>query len=183
MEAFHRIIGHIHNYQHQLGEKKVVKRRELLKHSLILAGIGAFPRLFAQEINSQLQSSDLIYLTPIKTNGQESSCQSEIWFVWDGLDIYVCTKTASWRAAAARMGLEHTRIWVGDLGVWTKAKYKTLPRINAVSSIIDDPMTVHQSLEMLGDKYPLGWLRWGSIFKKEMASGERSLIRYRPVSI
>ena len=103
--------------------------------------------------------------------------------MWDGLDIYVCTKTASWRATAPRLGLEHTRIWIGDLGVWTKAKYKELPRIEAVSSIIEDPMTVHKSLEMFGKKYPLGWIRWGSTFKKELASGERSLVRYRPVSI
>ena len=161
----------------------MIKRRDILKYSLLGGGIAAFSRLFAQEISSALQSSDLVYLTPIKTNGKESRCQSEIWFVWDGLDIYVCTKTDSWRARASLMGLEHTRIWVGDLGVWTQAKYKELPRISAVSSIVDDPKTIHKSLEMLGEKYPLGWLRWGPIFKKEMTSGERSLIRYRPVSI
>lgn len=170
-----------------------IKRRKLLQYSLLGSGIAAFPKLFAEKpfpekpfpekIGSTLQSSDLIYLTPIQTNGQESSCQAEIWFVWDGLDIYVCTKTASWRATAPRLGLEHTRIWIGDLGVWTKAKYKELPRIEAVSSIIEDPMTVHKSLEMFGKKYPLGWIRWGSTFKKELASGERSLVRYRPVSI
>ena len=165
----------------------MLNRRELVQFSLMAMGLAGLPKAFSaaysEEIGTQLQSSDLIYLTPIKTNGKESSCQSEIWYVWDGLDIYVCTKSKSWRARASTLGLEHTRIWIGDLGIWTKADYKKLPRISAVSSIISDPMTHHKALEMFGSKYPLGWLRWGSVFKKELANGERSLIRYRPLSI
>lgn len=165
----------------------MLNRREILQFSAMGIGLSALPSTYgasiSQDIGAKLQSSDLIYLTPIKTNGKESRCQSEIWYVWDGLDIYVCTKSKSWRATASRLGLEHTRIWVGDLGVWTKADYKKLPRISAVSSIISDTKAHDKALEMFGDKYPVGWLRWGSVFKKELANGERSLIRYRPVSI
>ena len=161
----------------------MLKRREVLKYSLMGAGLLALPKGFSAELKSELQSSDLVYITPIQTNGKESSCQSEIWYVWDGLDIYVCTKTKSWRATAPTLGLEHSTIWIGDLGVWTKADYKSLPRISAVSSINNDPLTRHRVLEMFGKKYPVGWLRWGPTFKEELASGERSLVRYRPISI
>ncbi|MBL4681564.1 MAG: hypothetical protein JKY88_12685 [Pseudomonadales bacterium] len=161
----------------------MLNRRELLQFSLMGLGLSGLPKAFSAEISAQLQSSDLIYLTPIQTNGKESSCQSEIWYVWDGVDIYVCTKSKSWRAKAPKLGLERTRIWVGDLGIWTKADYKNLPRISAISSISSDPVTHRKVLEMFGEKYPLGWLRWGSVFKKELANGERSLVRYRPLSI
>jgi len=161
----------------------MLNRRELLQFSLMGLGLSGLPKAFSAEISAQLQSSDLIYLTPIQTSGKESSCQAEIWYVWDGVDIYVCTKSKSWRTKASRLGLARTRIWIGDLGVWTKADYKKLPSISAVSSIIANPMAHHKALEMFGEKYPLPWLRWGSVFKKELASGERSLIRYRPLSI
>ncbi len=45
----------------------------------------------ADPITTGLSTSDLVYLSPIKSNGKESACQAEIWFVYDGADVYVCT--------------------------------------------------------------------------------------------
>ena len=35
-------------------------------------------------------------------------------------------------------------------------------------------------LELFGDKYPISWLRYKSIFTDGLADGSRSLLRYRP---
>ena len=80
-------------------------------------------------------------------------------------------------------GLDRTRIWVGDLGNWknTDGRYKTLPSIDAATSVVADEKIHAQALDMFGDKYPLGWIRWGSTFRKGLASGSRTLIRYRPL--
>ena len=161
----------------------MLKRRTLIQGTL--AGIGAsmLPAAQANELHQQLQESDLIYLTPIQSNGRESRCQSEIWYVWDGTDIFVCTETTTWRARAAASGLDHTRIWVGDLGNWknTDGAYKALPSIDAATSVVSDETVHAKALDMFGDKYPLGWIRWGSTFRKGLASGSRTLIQYRPL--
>lgn len=160
------------------------KRREVLKATGLGLMAGLAPRLaFASDaLPEGVHSSDLIYLTPIKANGQESSCQSEIWFVTDGTDLFVCTGTESWRARAARKGVTRTRIWVGDLGNWqnTDGKYKDLPRLEATASVVDDKARQDEILDLFGDKYPMSWVVYGPRFRNGLADGSRTMIRYRP---
>ena len=42
----------------------------------------------------------VVYLTPLRSDGSESRCHAEIWFVADGDDVFVCTPGDSWRAQA-----------------------------------------------------------------------------------
>ena len=160
----------------------MLKRREFIHHAIALAGLTLAAPSMAQDISGELEDSDLIYLTAIQSNGKDSRCQAEIWFVWDGQDIFVCTNTSAWRTQAIAKGLEHSRIWVGDLGNWkgTDGAYKTLPMIEASSSIIADKAQHARALELFGDKYPISWLRYKSIFTDGLADGSRSLLRYRP---
>ena len=166
----------------------MLKRRSFMQATLAGAGLSFLPRSGAAELpgvlKGELEESDLIYLTPIQSNGKESSCQSEIWYVWDGADIFVCTDTTAWRARAVAKGLDRTRIWVGDLGNWkrTDGKYKALPSMEAASSIVTDKSLHAEALELFGNKYPFGWIRYGSIFKEGLESGSRTLLKYRPVS-
>lgn len=160
----------------------MLKRREFVHHTIALAGLTLATSSRAADIREELQDSDLIYLTAIQSNGRDSRCQAEIWYVWDDQDIYVCTRTDAWRTQAIVQGLQHSRIWVGDLGNWTRTDgaYKALPMIEASGSIITDKTQHASALELFGDKYPISWLRYKSIFTDGLADGSRSLLRYRP---
>ena len=160
----------------------MLNRRQFVQVAITGTTLSLLPHSKATELSHNLESSDLIYLTPLKSNGTESRCQSEIWYVWDGTDIYVCTDTTAWRAKAPALGLKQTRIWVGDLGNWksTNGEYKQLPRIDAVTNIVKDSVVHAKTLEMFGEKYPLGWVRWGPTFKRGLKDGSRTLLQYRP---
>ena len=129
-----------------------------------------------------IDASDLIYVTPIRSDGSESNCQSEVWFVAEGSDLYIVTMTTSWRVRAVKKGLHKARIWVGDLGQWqnTNGKYKSLPQLEAVVSEVDDADQQQRILELFGSKYRLQWIYWGSKFRDGMADGTRTMLKYRP---
>ncbi|MFT4676923.1 MAG: hypothetical protein ACJAX5_001085 [Patiriisocius sp.] len=157
-------------------------RRYFLQTAAVLGSLGFFRPAAGEAATEGLSSSELVYLTPIKSNGEESRCQAEIWFVYDGAAVYVCTRSESWRAQAPALSLASTRIWVGDLGQWqdTEGKYKSLPTMMAQASIEYDQQEHKRVLELFGDKYGLAWLAWGPRFRKGLADGSRTLIKYRP---
>ena len=134
-------------------------------------------------LEAALAATDLIYLTPLKADGSESRCQSEIWFVADATDIYVVTAADAWRARAVKSGLHQARVWVGDLGTWTKTegRYRTLPQIEATGESVTAPADHERVLELFGSKYSMSWLVWGPRFRNGLADGSRVMLRYRPV--
>jgi hypothetical protein len=156
-------------------------RRYFLQTAAVLGSLGFIKPAAGDATTEGLSSSELVYLTPIKSNGEESRCQAEIWFVYDGAAVYVCTGSENWRAQAPALGLASTRIWVGDLGQWqgTEGKYKSLPTMMAQASIESDQQEHQRVLELFGDKYGLTWLAWGPRFRKGLADGSRTLIKYR----
>lgn len=168
----------------------MVTRRQLLKASGVggvgIVVAGGFPRLlFGQDpMGEAIATSDLIYVTPLKSNGEESRCQSEIWFVPVDDDLYVCTGSNSWRARAVKKGVDRARIWVGDLGNWrrTNSKYKSLPQLEARANVVDDPDHQEKVLRRFGEKYTREWDTYGPRFRNGLADGSRTMIRYRPVS-
>ena len=159
-------------------------RRHFLKTATAMGGMSLVNPSLADPITTGLTASDLVYLSPIKSNGKESACQAEIWFAYDGVHIYVCTDTDSWRATAPKLGLEMTRIWVGDLGQWQDAngEYKNLPSLMAKASIESSDQEQARVLELFGDKYRLSWLVWGRRFRKGLANGSRTMLKYKPVA-
>lgn len=163
----------------------MLTRRRLLQVGGAALATAMLPlRSFAaNDLAKAMKESDLIYLTPIKSNGNESKCQAEIWFASDGMDMFVCTGTESWRARAPRQGLNRARVWVGDLGVWTgtNGKYKSLPKLETEVAIIDDKTEQARVLDLMGDKYSLYWLVWGPRFRSGLKDGSRTMLRYRPV--
>jgi hypothetical protein len=164
-------------------------RRHFLKltgGTLALLGLPGLVRAAdnASGLATAIRESDLIYLTPIKSNGEESQCQAEIWFAADGRDMFVVTGTDTWRARAPRMGLAKARVWVGDLGVWTgtDGKYKNLPNVDTDVSVIEDKQEQERVLELFGDKYTMEWLVWGRRFRNGLEDGSRTMLRYRPTA-
>ena len=145
------------------------------------AGALLAPRLaFGDDaLPPEADTSALIYVTPIKSNGEESSCQAEVWFARAGSSLYVVTAADAWRARAVGRGLTSTRIWVGDVGVWSSAgRYRKLPAVTARSSLVTDPAAREPVLEIMGTKYSGEWRTWGPRFRNGLADGSRVMIRY-----
>jgi hypothetical protein len=165
----------------------MISRRTLLKFSATAPMLAAVPDslLAAGGVKAAMRDSALIYLTPLQTNGDESRCQAEVWFVYDGIDMFVSTSSKSWRALAPARGLNRARVWVGDLGPWkkNKGKYKSLPRLEAEVTVVSEDATTQKALDLFGEKYSLEWIVWESRFRKGLADGSRSMLRYRPLTV
>lgn len=134
------------------------------------------------ELPDELSTSRLIYLTPIKSDGEESKCKAEIWFIYHEKDLYVVTPKDAWRAEAIEKKLTETRIWVGDFGNWKTAneKYRQAPELMATGSIVKDKEVHSEVLDAMGKKYSDEWSRWGPRFKTQLEDGTRVMIKYTP---
>ncbi len=150
----------------------------VLPRGSVAAGQGGPP------LTQAIQESPLVYISPLQSNGSESACHAEVWFVADGGDLLIVTKPDRWRAAAIGKGLDRARLWVGDHGPWKKSKgaFKQSATTIASARLDSDPKTHARALADFGTKYSAGWDKWGPQFRKGLASGERVLIRYSPSS-
>jgi hypothetical protein len=129
-----------------------------------------------------LAESPLIYLSPLRGDGSESTCHGEVWFVQDGAELLVVTASDRWKALAVRRGLDRARIWVGDFGRWKRSggRFKTGPSFVAKARFDAEPSVIEAALAAFGAKYPDEWGKWEPRFRKGLADGSRVLIRYRP---
>jgi hypothetical protein len=129
-----------------------------------------------------LSQSPLIYLSPLRSDGTESECHGEVWFVQEGAELLVVTASDRWKALAVRRGLDRARIWVGDFGRWKRSggRYKTGPTFTAKARFDEDGAVIEAALAAFGAKYPDEWGKWEPRFRKGLADGSRVLIRYRP---
>jgi hypothetical protein len=164
-----------------------VHRRQFLQGAAIAALAAPLLRARGEvpaATQRALEESPLVYLTPLKSNGEESRCHSEIWFVAHAGAIYLVTASDAWRARAVKAGLTRARIWVGDFGVWTKAgdRFRTAPMFEATASIVTDPAVHAAVLEPMGEKYRSGWITWGPRFRNGLQSGTRVMLQYVPVA-
>lgn len=156
-----------------------MNRRE---HLIALGGLLAAAALPARAggLPEAAESSELIYVTPISSDGRESRCQAEVWFVAENGGLYVVTATETWRARAVQAGLDRARIWVGNVGVWSSdARYKTLPMVSARAALVTDPGRHGEVLARFGQKYSREWGTWGPRFRDGLAEGSRVMIEYR----
>ena len=152
----------------------MITRRRLLQ---------AVPALgFLPLVANAAEESELIYLSPVKSDGNLSRCQAEIWFIGDGNDFCVVTANDAWRAEAIGRGLTQAKVWVGDVGQWksSRGKYKELPSVMTTASRVEDPAEHARLLNAMGDKYAREWGTWGPRFKRGLADGSRVMLRYSP---
>lgn len=176
--------------QPSLSRRDFVRGAAALSGAVLLPASVAWPGdpAFRLSVDAQaaIEKSNLIYITPIKSDGNESACHAEVWFYADGADLLVVTKQELWRSQAVKRGLDRARIWVGDFGVWKRSKgaYRTAPTFLAqVEHISSDAEAVERTLEGMAVKYAdEGWSTYGPLFKEGLADGSRVLLRYRPVA-
>jgi hypothetical protein len=176
--------------------QSAISRREFLCGAAALSGVALLPASVAWPSDAKFQlsndaqaaiaKSQLIYITPIKSDGGESACHGEVWFYADGEDLLVVTKRELWRSQAVKRGLDRARIWVGDFGVWKRSKgaFREGPTFLAqVAHISTDADAVARTLKAMAVKYAdEGWSTYGPLFKEGLADGSRVLLRYRPAA-
>jgi hypothetical protein len=165
----------------------MITRRTLLGYSGAVLAIGATPLRAAVLSDAALQAlakSDVVYITPLKQDASESRCHAEVWFVFDGTDLFVVTSSKAWRAKAIQRGWNRARMWVGEFGNWQNAKeaYRKAPELLATGVLISDSSQQKQVLERFGDKYHLEWLLWGPKFRNGIADGSRVMLQYAPTA-
>lgn len=167
----------------------MISRRTLLTSSGAALAVCAAPfRLAAASIADAtakaLGTSNVVYITPLKQDGAESTCHAEVWFVYDSGAIYVVTSSDAWRARAVGLGLTQARMWVGEFGSWKSAKeaYRKAPQLNATGSLIEEAPAQAQVLTVFGKKYRSEWSDWGPKFKNGLADGSRVMLRYTPTA-
>ena len=165
-----------------------LNRREALKGTALLllsTSIGGRQAIAAESpAIGFLDKSALIYLSPFRSNGKESKCHGEVWFVHHNNEIYVVTQSDAWRAEALRRGLRRAAIWIGEFGTWKSAKdkYRSAPYL-VIEGRLEDDASVHaELLNHFGDKYSNEWGTWGPRFRNGLADGSRVMLRYKVAS-
>jgi len=173
----------------------IISRRTFLRGAATLSGAVLLPAKLARSgdaasriskaVQAAIETSKLIYISPIKSNGEESSCHAEVWFCAEGSDLFVVTKPELWRSQAIERGLDRARIWVGEFGVWKRSHgaFRDAPNFLARGArVTSDAQAVERTIKAMSTKYAdEGWDTYGPLFKQGLADGSRVLLRYRPI--
>jgi hypothetical protein len=160
-------------------------RRGFLYGSLaLLVAPAAFAR--AAELEQALETSGLVYISPLRSDGSESTCHGEVWFGWIDGAVVINTSTKTWKARALERGLDRARIWVGDHGPWKRLlgrneAFRKAPSFEARAERLKDEATLDRLLATYDEKYPGEIARWRERMRNGYVDGSRILIRYTPV--
>jgi len=172
-----------------------VTRRALLRTGALALGVAALAprRLFAADAPFQLpaatvealRASKLVYVSPLKRDGNESQCHGEVWYFWDRDAVVIGTATKGWKSRTLHAGNDRAHIWVGDFGPYQKAreKVRAAPSFAARGALDPDPATFQRLLASYGSRYPDEWGKWKPRFESSYADGSRSVIRYTPIGV
>jgi hypothetical protein len=134
-------------------------------------------RLFAE--------SPYVYVSPLRSNGQESRCHSEVWFGWLNDSVVVITAATTWKARSLAKGLDRARIWVGDYGrvkqlMGSNEAFRGGPSFLARAEQVRDASTLDALLALYDKKYPAEIGKWREKMRAGFQDRTRILIRYRP---
>lgn len=137
-----------------------------------------------------LEKSGLVYISPLRADGAESTCHGEIWFDWIDGGVVINTGRDTWKATALRdRGLDRARVWVGDHGRWKTGltgrgrneAFRAAPHFDARARFVSDRALLDRLLARYETKYAGAFDRWREDMRGGFESGERVLIRYEPL--
>jgi hypothetical protein len=143
------------------------------------------PSPLSPDLLRALSESPYVYVSPLRSDGEESRCHGEVWFDWiDGAAV-VITGSDRWKARSVRRGLDQARIWVGDFGRWKgllgkNEDFRRGPSFEARAEFVEDVRVLDRLLARYEEKYPDEIGEWRDRMRKGFADGSRVLIRYRP---
>jgi hypothetical protein len=133
-----------------------------------------------------LAESPYVYVSPLRSDGEESRCHGEVWFGWIDGAVVVNTSPDRWKAASVKRGLDRARIWVGDFGRWKRPlgnneAFRSGPVFDARAEFIEDVVVLDRLLAMYETKYPAEFAKWRGPMRDGFLDGSRLLIGYWPV--
>jgi len=162
----------------------LITRREFLGGSLAaLLAPAALAR--AADLEAVLEQSPYVYVSPLRSDGAESTCHGEVWYGWiDGAAV-VITGTERWKSRALGKGLDQARVWVGDHGRWKQVvgrneAFRKAPSFDAKAEIVKDDSLLDRLLAIFETKYPAEIGKWLQRMRDGYADGSRVVIRYTP---
>jgi hypothetical protein len=162
----------------------LIDRRTFLRASLALAVAPAVVAR-AAELEGKLEKSGFVYISPLRSDGSESSCHGEVWYAWLDDSVVIITGSQRWKARALAKGLGRARIWVGDHGTWKKLlgssqEFRKAPHFDADGKVVKDRTLLDRLLARFEEKYPDEIGEWRDRMRSGFADGSRVLIRYTP---
>jgi hypothetical protein len=167
------------------GVGHLIDRRTFLGASLALA---AAPVAFARaaELESALGASAFVYVSPLLSDGSESTCHGEVWFGWIDGAVVLITGSDRWKARAVRRGLDRARLWVGDHGRWKgvigkNEDFRQAPSFDARAAFSKDAALLERLLSVYDRKYPQEISEWRPRMQAGFRDGSRVLVRYVPL--
>ena len=133
-----------------------------------------------------LPDSQFVYVSPLKTNGEESTCHGEVWYAWLDGSVALITGASRWKARSVAAGRDRARIWVGSHGTWkrtlgTNQDFRQAPSFVGRARISKEPQLLERMLVDYGRKYPDEIGKWRDRFREGLASGERVILVYQPL--
>lgn len=135
-----------------------------------------------------LESSEFVYISPLRGDGSESRCHGEVWYGWLDGTVVIITSRSSWKArAVVDKGLETARIWVGDHGrwkgwVWNNERFRSAPSFEARAEVDRDPSLLDRLMQHYAKRHAAEFGGWESRMRSGFESGERILLRYVPLA-
>lgn len=140
----------------------------------------------AKGLETALDESGFVYVSPLRSDGSESTCHGEVWFAHLDGAVVLITATTTWKARALRRGLDRARIWVGDHGRWKKLvgrneAFRAAPSFEARAETVQDEDLLRHLLARFDQKYPEEIGAWRDRMEQGYHDGSRLLIRYSPV--
>ncbi len=163
----------------------MIDRRSFLGAALGLLCSPVVALARAAQLESALASSRFVYVSPLRSDGEESLCHAEVWYGWVDGAVVLITGRDGWKARAVARGLDRARIWVGDYGRWKRLvghdeSFRKGPSFVARAERVRDAALLERLLAIYDEKYPEEIGRWRDRMRNGYADGSRVLIRYRP---
>ncbi len=188
---------HSNFFDRTLSSLEISRRQMLVGSGLAVGGLLLGPRVgitepkkktpgirLRDETKVALYNSSLVYVSPLRDDGRETTCHGEVWFFYDEGDVVIATATDGWKSRAIKKEWMQARIWVGDFGPVKKSagKYRTAPSFGCKASFDKDPASFARLMETFADKYEDEWSKWKPRFESGYKDGSRVLIRYTPIA-
>ncbi len=139
----------------------------------------------SEETRKALETSEFVYVSPLRADGTESTCHGEVWYGWIDGAVVLNTSKSTWKARALAGGLDRARIWVGDYGRWKgvlgsrNEAFRAGPRFDTRAERVTDAAVNDRLLAIYDRKYPAEIGRWRDKMRDGFTSGDRIAIRYR----
>lgn len=140
----------------------------------------------SDEARRALVAGRYAYVSPLRSDGNESTCHGEVWFGWLDDRVVVITASERWKARALGRGLDRARIWVGDYGLWkrlgiTNESFRKGPTFEARARKVTDPALLDRLMTEFRRKYPDEIGKWEAKMRAGFADGARTMIAYEPL--